>query len=155
MCAAKTGYANGSDVLVNVAGKVCGHSTSHDISYKTNTKSVAVKPPATVKGPTQAGFSEQIGTEQSITLKVDGLKHYQEAEGTLEEIRAAWFKKEPVEVKAFMRDEDSKPYLVCDFLITDLQETAKVNEEVTYSFTAVSSGAPKTFLIPGSTTPAS
>ncbi len=149
MSTANTGYVNGSDMLVSVDEQVCGHSTSHELTYKTNTKSVAVKPPSNVKGPTQAGFSDQIGTEQSITLSAEGLRHYKEAEGSPDDIRACWYQKKPVVVEAFYRDEDSQPYLVCDFLITDFKESAKVNEEMTYSFTAVSSGAPRVFHCPG------
>ena len=43
----KTGYCNGSDMLLFVGGKAVGHCTSHTTTINSETKDRAVKPVAT------------------------------------------------------------------------------------------------------------
>ena len=43
----KTGYCNGSDMLVYVGGKAVGHCTTHTTTMNSETKDRAVKPVAT------------------------------------------------------------------------------------------------------------
>lgn len=138
------GYANGSDLLITLGGLACGHSTSHKIQYKTDTQKVAVKAPVTDKS-SGGMFQDLQPTGQDITIQVQGLKHYEEMEGTLEMIRTAWYRHEPVEVEAFMREDADNPYLVAKFLITDLSESGDANQNMSYDLTLSISGAPTLF----------
>ena len=61
---ARTGYCNGSDMLVYVGGKAVGHCTSHTATFNSETKDRAVKPVASAslsaglwKGKTVTGLS--------------------------------------------------------------------------------------------------
>ena len=45
---AKTGYCNGSDMLLYVGGKAIGSCTSHTTTFNSETKERAVKPVRTV-----------------------------------------------------------------------------------------------------------
>ncbi len=45
--AGQTGYIFGGDLLLKINGKCVGHCTSHKITYKLGTRTVAVKAPAT------------------------------------------------------------------------------------------------------------
>ena len=42
----KTGYCNGSDMLLYVGGKAVGHCTTHTSTFNSETKDRAVKPVA-------------------------------------------------------------------------------------------------------------
>ena len=46
---AKTGYCNGSDMLLYVGGKAIGSCTSHTTTFNSETKERAVKPVATAR----------------------------------------------------------------------------------------------------------
>ena len=48
---AKQGYVNGSDLLMSIGGKACGHCTSHTATYNSETKDRAVKPPLQSRQP--------------------------------------------------------------------------------------------------------
>ena len=44
--ATKSGYVNGSDLLLFIGGKAVGHCTSHTMTFNSETKERAVKPVA-------------------------------------------------------------------------------------------------------------
>lgn len=67
MAAVMQDYMNGSNVLFTVGGKGLGHSTTHSVTYNTETKERGVKPP--VKEKTKnALFSGKGVTKMSISV---------------------------------------------------------------------------------------
>ena len=52
---AKQGYVNGSDLLMTIGEKACGHCTSHTTTYTSETKDRAVKPLASKTAPYMCG----------------------------------------------------------------------------------------------------
>lgn len=56
---ARTGYCNGSDMLVYVGGKAVGHCTTHTATFASETKDRAVKPVASAT--LSAGLWKQKG----------------------------------------------------------------------------------------------
>lgn len=75
----KSGYVNGSDMLLYIGEKAIGHCTSHTTTFDTETKDRAVKPLASKK--LSAGLWKSTGvTGLSITISFEGLAFYNESE---------------------------------------------------------------------------
>lgn len=140
---ARTGYCNGSDMLVYVGGKAVGHCTSHTATFNSETKDRAVKPVASAslsaglwKGKTVTGLS--------ISISAEGLVHYDETESGFKELLAAWKTGAPVTVKCMERANDSEPYLEGSFVITSLERTDPAQDDSTYSIQLENNGEPTT-----------
>ena len=87
MATTKTGYCNGSDMLLYIGGKAVGHCTTHTVTLSSETKDRAVKPVATKtissglwKGKGVVGLSYSISAE--------GLCFYDETECGYKELYA-------------------------------------------------------------------
>lgn len=135
-------YVNGSDLLVMVAGKAIGHCTSHTTTFNTETKDVAVKPAASVAAAAAALFKSKRISGLSVQIKADGLCFYNEAENGFKAMLAAWKEGQSVEVKCFERENDESPYIVGNFIISNLENTASAAEDASYSVTLDNDGAP-------------
>lgn len=140
---ARTGYCNGSDMLVYVGGKAVGHCTSHTATFNSETKDRAVKPVASAslsaglwKGKTVTGLS--------ISISAEGLVHYDETESGFKELLAAWKTGAPVTVKCMERANDNEPYLEGSFVITSLERTDPAQDDSTYSIQLENNGEPST-----------
>lgn len=105
-----TGYINGSDLLLKVGGKAVGHCTSHTLTFNSETKDRAVKPVASAAK--SSGLWKDKGvTGLSISISAEGLRFYGETENGHEQIAPLWGKGASVEVEAFKRGGDTKPYV--------------------------------------------
>lgn len=136
---AKSGYTNGSDLLLMIDGKPVGHCTTHTITYNTETKDRAVKPVATA--PVTAGLWKEKGvTGLSVSISAEGLMVYDETEGALRHLMAAYNTGAPVEVKGFERGQDAEPYLSGSFVIASLEQQAPAQDDVTYSISLENNG---------------
>lgn len=142
----KSGYVNGSDLLLFIGGKAVGHCTSHTMTFSAETKERAVKPAAT-KGISAGLWKGKGVTGLSISISFDGLANYDETETSFADLLAAWKSGKPVEVKAFEREvsdgEGPKtPYLVGNFVIASLEKNAPAQDDVTYSGSLENDGEP-------------
>lgn len=138
------GYVNGSDVLLGIGDKDPGHCTGHSVTYGTDTKKRAVKPVRT------AGFSEGLWQETAVTglnikISAKGLRFWEETELTYGDFLKAWHAHEPVDVSAFMRGSDTKPYLKGKFIITSIQEENDSDSDASWSVELENYGAPEVF----------
>ena len=139
-----TGYINGSDLLLSVGGKAIGHCTTHTITFNSETKDRAVKPVASAAK--SAGLWKQKGvTGLSISISAEGLRFYDEKENGYEQAAPLWGKGQSVEVKAFKRSEDTKPYLSGKFVIASLEETSAAQDDATYSISLENDGEPDVY----------
>lgn len=138
---AKEGYVNGSDLLMSITGKACGHCTSHTTTYTSETKDRAVKP-ASAEVSAKAGlFKEKSVISLSVQVKCEGLRFYGEEENGMKELLAKWKEGGTVELKGYARGGDETPYISGNFLITSLEETAPAGDDTTYSATFDNCGA--------------
>lgn len=142
----KSGYVNGSDLLIFIDGKAVGHCTSHTMTYNSETKERAVKPLAT-KGISSGLWKGKGVTGLSISISFEGLRHYNETETGMKSLRKLWKEGASVEVKAYEREvEDGEgpatPYLVGKFVIASLEESAPAQDDVTYSGSLENDGEP-------------
>lgn len=137
-------YINGSDLLLKVGGKPVGHCTSHTLTFNSETKERAVKPLATL--PKSSGLWKGKGvTGKSISISFEGLRFYGETENGFDEIAAKWGKDAKVEVEAFRREEDTKPYVKGMFVIASLEETSPAQDDATYSGSLENDGEPEVY----------
>lgn len=139
----KTGYCNGSDMLVYVGGKAVGHCTTHTTKMTSETKDRAVKPVATKS--ISAGLWKSKGvTGLSISISSEGLVFYGESETGYKALVAAWKAGKSVEVKCMERENSEKPYIKGKFVITSLDRTDPANDDSTYSVSLENDGEPDT-----------
>ena len=139
----KTGYCNGSDLLVYVGGKAVGHCTTHTTTMTSETKDRAVKPVATKS--ISAGLWKSKGvTGLSISISSEGLVFYGESETGYKALVAAWKAGKSVEVKCMERENSEKPYIKGKFVITSLDRTDPANDDSTYSVSLENDGEPDT-----------
>lgn len=136
---AKTGYINGSDLLVNIAGKAVGHCTSHTLTFASETKDRAVKPVASATISTSLWKGKGV-TGLSVSISAEGLRNYDETEGGFKSLVQAWTTGQPVEVIGFERESDATPYLSGNFVITNLEETSPAQDDATYSISLENDG---------------
>ena len=139
--AEKNGYVNGSDLLMSIDGKACGHCTSHTTTYTSETKDRAVKPAAEELAENAGLFKEKTVTGLSVQVKCEGLRFYSETESGLKALLAKWKKGEKVELKGFARGGDANPYMSGNFIISSLEESAPAGDDTTYSATFDNTGA--------------
>lgn len=139
----KTGYCNGSDMLVYVGGKAVGHCTTHTTTMTSETKDRAVKPVATKS--ISAGLWKSKGvTGLSISISAEGLVFYGESETGYKALVAAWKAGKSVEVKCMERENSTQPYIKGKFVITSLDRTDPANDDSTYSVSLENDGEPDT-----------
>lgn len=136
---ANKGYVNGSDLLMGIDGKACGHSTSHTTTYNSETKERAVKPAAS-ESSDKGLWKVKTVTGLSVQVKCEGLRFYSETETGLKELLSKWKVGGMVELKGFHRDGDTVPYVSGSFVISSIEESAPAGEDTTYSATFDNSG---------------
>ena len=137
---AKQGYVNGSDLLMSIGGKACGHCTSHTATYNSETKDRAVKPASTESAANAGLFKEKTVTGLSVQVKCEGLRFYGEEENGMKELLAKWKTGATVELKGFARGSDAAPYMSGNFIISTLEEAAPAGDETTYNATFDNTG---------------
>lgn len=143
MAGTKTGYCNGSDMLLYVGGKAVGHCTTHTTTMNSETKDRSVKPVATAS--ISAGLWKGKGvTGLSISIKADGLVFYGETEGGYKALFSAWKAGKSVQVKCMERENAAKPYLQGNFVIASLERTDPAQDDSTYSVSLENDGEPET-----------
>lgn len=143
MAGTKTGYCNGSDMLLYVGGKAVGHCTTHTTTMNSETKDRSVKPVATAS--ISAGLWKGKGvTGLSISIKADGLVFYGETEGGYKALFSAWKVGKSVQVKCMERENADKPYLQGNFVIASLERTDPAQDDSTYSVSLENDGEPET-----------
>lgn len=140
---AKTGYCNGSDVLLYVGGKAVGSCTSHTATFSSETKERAVKPVASA-ALSSGKWKKKGVVGLSYSISAEGLRFYDETECGFKELFKLWKAGESVEVKCMEREASEKPYLVGKCVITSLEETAPAQDDATYSVNLENDGEPTT-----------
>ena len=140
---AKTGYCNGSDLLLYVGGKAVGSCTSHTTTFSSETKERAVKPVASAALSSGKWKKEGV-VGLSYSISAEGLRFYDETECGFKELFKLWKAGESVEVKCMERDATEKPYLVGSCVITSLEESAPAQDDATYSINLENDGEPST-----------
>lgn len=137
---AKQGYVNGSDLLMSIGGKACGHCTSHTTTYNSETKDRAVKPTSAESAANAGLFKEKTVTGLSVQVKCEGLRFYGEEENGMKELLAKWKVGGSVELKGFVRGSDAAPYMSGNFIISSLEEAAPAGDDTTYNATFDNTG---------------
>ena len=143
MAGTKTGYCNGSDMLLYVGGKAVGSCTSHTTTFNSETKERAVKPVAT------AGISGGLWKKKGVvglsySISAEGLVFYDETENGFKELFALWKSGKSVEVKCMEREQSEKPYLAGKCVIALLERIDPANDDATYSISLENDGEPTT-----------
>lgn len=143
MAGTKTGYCNGSDMLLYVGGKAVGSCTSHTTTFNSETKERAVKPVAT------AGISGGLWKKKGVvglsySISAEGLVFYDETENGFKELFALWKSGKSVEVKCMEREQSEKPYLAGKCVIASLERTDPANDDAKYSISLENDGEPTT-----------
>lgn len=139
----KTGYVNGSDLLLYIGGKAVGHCSSHSFTFNSETKDRAVKPVAT-KGISAGLWKGKGVVGLSYSVSAEGLRFYNETECGYRELFALWKAGQSVQIKAMERENSDKPYLVGNCVITSLEESAPAQDDATYSISLENDGEPET-----------
>jgi len=136
----KTGYVNGSDMLLYVEGHAVGHCTSHTATFNSETKDRAVKPVATAaiasglwKGKGVVGLS--------VSVSADGLRFYNETECGFKTLLTLWKAGKPVTLKCVER-EGEDPYMEGGFVISSLEETSPAQDDASYKVSLENDGEP-------------
>ena len=139
---AKTGYCNGSDMLLYVGGKAIGSCTSHTTTFNSETKERAVKPVATAA--MASGLWKKKGVVGlSYSISGEGLVFYDETENGYKSLFALWKAGASVEVKCMERESET-PYLVGKCVIASLERTDPAQDDSTYSISLENDGEPTT-----------
>lgn len=136
-----TDYINGSNLLLMVGDKAIGHCTSHTLTFNSETKERAVKPPASEAASSGLWKGKGV-TGLSISISAEGLRYTGEAENGFEELGPHWGKGTSVTVKAFKRGSDSTPYVQGSFIIASIEETSPAQDDATYSISLENDGEP-------------
>lgn len=139
----KSGYCNGSDMLLYIGGKAFGHCTTHTTTFSSETKDHTVKPVASA-GITSGLWKGKGVTGLSISISAEGLINYDETEESYKLLMAAWKLGKPVTVKCMERENSDKPYLEGSFVIASLERTDPAQDDVTYSISLENDGEPTT-----------
>lgn len=137
-------YMNGSNVLFTVGGKGLGHSTTHSVTYNTETKERGVKPPVQEKTK-NALFSGKGVTKMSISVHGEGFRYKGEEELSLDDIRKLWGIGRSVELSCFEREGDATPYLKGKFVITKVEETSPAQDDATFTVDFENDGEPEVY----------
>lgn len=140
---AKTGYCNGSDMLLYVDGKSIGSCTSHTTTFNSETKERAVKPVASAA--MSSGLWKKKGVVGlSYSISAEGLVFYDETECGFKSLFALWKAGKSVAVKCMERENSDKPYLVGKCVIASLERTDPAQDDSTYSLSLENDGEPDT-----------
>jgi len=145
---ANTDYINGSNLLLMVGEKCIGHCTTHTLTFNSETKERAVKPPQTDTVTTGLWKAKGV-TGLSISISAEGLRYTGESESGFEELGPNWGQGASVTVKAFKRGSDSTPYVQGSFIIASIEETSPAQDDSTYSISLENDGEPTIY--PGKT----
>lgn len=137
-------YMNGSNVLFSVGGKALGHSTTHSVTFNTETKERGVKPPMTEKTK-KALFNGKGVTKMSISVHGEGFRYMGEEELSLDELRKLWGAGQSVDLSCFEREGDAKPYLRGKFVITKVEETSPAQDDATFNVDFENDGEPEVY----------
>lgn len=137
-------YMSGSNVLFTVGGKGLGHSTTHTVTYSTETKKRGVKPPVKKKTK-KALFSGKGVTEMSISVHGEGFRYKGEEELSLDDIRKLWGIGRSVELSCFEREGDAAPYLKGKFVISKVEETSPAQDDATFTVDFENDGEPEVY----------
>lgn len=141
MATAKTGYCNGSDMLLYVGGKAVGSCTSHTTTFNSETKERAVKPVASAA--LASGLWKKKGViGLSYSISAEGLVFYDETECGFKTLFALWKAGKSVEIKCMERENSDKPYLVGKCVIASLERTDPAQDDSTYSISLENDGEP-------------
>ena len=139
MATTKTGFCNGSDMLLYVDGKAVGSCTSHSTVFTSETKERAVKPVASAS--IASGLWKKKGIiGQSVSITAEGLVFYNETENGFADLLAAWKAGKSVDVKCMERENSDKPYLTGKFVIASLERTDPAQDDSTYSISLENDG---------------
>lgn len=139
----KTGYVNGSDILLYIGGKAIGHCTSHTMTCNSETKERAVKPVAS-KGISSGLWKGKGVVGLSISISAEGLRFYNETEMGFKGVFKEWIKGKSVQVKCMERENTDTPYLAGNFVIVSCEESAPAQDDATYSVSLENDGEPET-----------
>ncbi len=137
-------YMNGSDVLFTIAGKGYGHCTTHSVTFNSETKERAVKPPVKNK-QSKALFSGKGVTKMSISVHGEGFRYKGEEEMSLDEIRKLWGAGQSVVLECFERADSPAPYLKGNFVITKLEESSPAQDDATFNVDFENDGEPEVY----------
>ena len=135
----KTGYCNGSDMLLYIGGKAVGHCTTHTTTINSETKDRAVKPVAS-KGISAGLWKNKGVVGLSVSISAEGLVFYQETESGYKSCLAMIAKGQSVEVKCMERESTDTPYLSGKFVVASLERTDAAQDDATYSISLVNDG---------------
>lgn len=139
---AKSGFCNGSDMLLYINGKAVGSCTSHSTTFSSETKERAVKPVASLGA--QSGLWKKKGVVGlSYSISAEGLVFYNETEFGYKSLIAAWKAGQSVTVKCMER-ESEQPYLEGKCVIASLERTDPAQDDSTYSISLENDGEPTT-----------
>lgn len=139
----KSGYCNGSDMLLYVDGKAVGHCTTHTTTCNSETKDRAVKPIASAN--LSSGLWKGKGVVGlSISISAEGISNYDETENGYKVLFAKWKAGKSISVKCMEREQSDKPYLAGKFIISSLERTDPANDDSTYSISLENDGEPDT-----------
>ena len=140
---AKTGFCNGSDMLLYVGGKAVGSCTSHTTTFNSETKERAVKPVATAA--LVSGLWKKKGViGLSYSISAEGLVFYDETECGFKALLKLWKAGKSVEIKCMEREESDKPYLAGKCVISSLERSDPAQDDSTYSINLENDGEPTT-----------
>lgn len=137
-------YMNGSNVLFTVGGRGLGHSTTHSVTYDTETKERGVKPPVKEKAK-KALFSGKGVVKMSISVHGEGFRYKGEEELSLDDIRKLWGVGQSVELSCFEREGDATPYLKGKFVIKKVDETSPAQDDATFTVDFENDGEPEVY----------
>lgn len=135
----KTGYCNGSDMLLYIGGKAVGHCSTHTTTVTSETKDRAVKPVAT-KGISAGLWKGKGVVGLGVSISAEGLCFYQETESGYKSCLAMIAKGQSVEVKCMERENSDQPYLSGKFVITSLERVDPAQDDATYSINLENDG---------------
>lgn len=135
----KTGYCNGSDMLLYVGGKAVGHCTGHTTTINSETKDRAVKPVAS-KDMSSGLWKNKGVVGMSVSISAEGLVFYQETESGYKSCLSMISKGQSVEVKCMERGNSDKPYLSGKFVVASLERTDNAQDDATYSINLENDG---------------
>lgn len=140
---AKSGYCNGSDMLLFVGGKAVGSCTTHTTTFNSETKDRAVKPPASA-GVSTGLWKNKGVVGLSVSISAEGLVFYDETETGFKELFNMWKAGKSVDVKCLERESSEHPYLAGKFVISSLERTDPAQDDSTYSISLENDGMPST-----------
>lgn len=135
----KTGYCNGSDMLLYIGGKAVGHCTTHTTTINSETKDRAVKPVAS-KGISAGLWKNKGVVGLGVSISAEGLVFYQETESGYKSCLAMIAKGQSVEVKCMERESTDTPYLSGRFVVASLERTDAAQDDATYSISLENDG---------------